>query len=203
MIDVEIPPKYATAVDPYQARPWFLDLVREYLAYPSTVYAKGSGVLLGGQNGAGKTWTAVALARAISAAGPRQCSIVFVNSSRLFESIYQYNKTSFEYADGWGESLEWVVENCQSLIVDDLGQEAANRLLVSRMTRLFHQRADNRKYTFVTTNCSLEGTGAGSLQGELGDAVASVLDELCPYQGEARNVRDTRTENVRRFMRDA
>lgn len=202
--ELQIPPKYRSAVDATKCREWFLPVVEKYLEDPDKRRNEGQGVILAGSHGAGKTWTACALAKTLDKVAQRRVVIVFQHAADLAARLYPFGESP--WVPSWDMTYDQVMEACSCLIVDDLGHEAreggSSRIVLSKFNRLFRKRMGKRLVTMVTTNLSLkedpeDEKSVPEIVTEMSSAFASLLSELCPFGsdvGMRRDIRDSSSD---------
>ncbi len=197
-----IPRRYQEAQDARACASVWKGAVEQYLSDMSRRVRKGEGLILSGSNGCGKTWTTCAIAQTLDRESGRKFEYVFVNSAELVSTLYPLKHS--QYVEHWGSTFDEMVEECSLLIIDDLGHEirqgGMSPIVTQKLSRLLRKRMDKCKLTFVTTNLALEpGEDINSIESEFGSAVASIIDDLCPYRFDAGpKAPDLRAEKVKK-----
>lgn len=102
-----------------------------------------AGLLFLGGTGLGKTHLSAAVANKIAAKG---YSVIFESAQQIFDTCdaVRFNRMDI------GEKLKY--ENCNLLIIDDLGAECITQYSVSAMTSLIDLRIVNGRPTIINTN---------------------------------------------------
>ena len=100
--------------------------------------------------GLGKTFLSTCIAREIINSG---YSVVYQSSAKLFSlySDYLFGRISVEE----GKSLKNDLENCDLLIIDDLGSEAVTAQTVSYLFEIVNDRILSGKKMVISTNYSI------------------------------------------------
>lgn len=101
-----------------------------------------------GNTGVGKTFLTHCIARELIEAG---CSVIYFSAYDLFEELAKkafgkYNETP---------ELPDYVEECDLLIIDDLGTEMTNSFVSSRLFLLINERLAHKKSTIISTNLEI------------------------------------------------
>lgn len=113
-------------------------------------FAKGAGNLLfNGGTGLGKTFLAVSVGKAVAAGGHTVC---YEGALSLFDKL---EKAKFSPTE---ENLRRAqeLENCDLLILDDLGTEFSGQFVIAALYGLLNSRLLAGKPMIVTTNLTLE-----------------------------------------------
>lgn len=113
-------------------------------------FGKDSGnVLLFGTTGLGKTHLALAMGRAI---GEQGCSVCYESAAGLFGKL---EKAKF-YPSQEALAEAKALEDCDLLIVDDLGTEMPGQFVTAALYALLNQRLMAGKAMIITTNLNAE-----------------------------------------------
>lgn len=101
-----------------------------------------------GNTGVGKTFLTHCIARELIEDG---CSVIYFSAYDLFEELAKkafgkYNETP---------DLPDYVEECDLLIIDDLGTEMTNSFVSSRLFLLINERLAHKKSTIISTNLEI------------------------------------------------
>lgn len=121
----------------------------------------GRGLFIQGDNGTLKTTYAAALSKAVINAGK---SVLFTSSSRMKGELFSTSRDNTE------EDLfrRWV--RPYLLVIDDLGKECANKVVVPMLYRVINERDEQMKPIVVTSNFD---------KAELGERLAECGDVSC------------------------
>ena len=115
-------------------------------------FSQGAGnLLLSGSTGLGKTHLALAMGSAIGAQG---YSVCYETAIALFDKFQKARFTPSEEAMAMAEKLE----NCDLLIIDDLGTEMPGQFVTATLYGLLNQRLLSGKPMIITTNLNVEET---------------------------------------------
>ena len=144
-----IPPKYLN----YEAD----------LSYGLPRVMAGRGLFIHGDNGTLKTTYATALSKAVVDLGR---SVVFTSSSRMKGELFSTSKACTE------EDLFRKWSSPDLLVIDDMGKECANKVVVPMLYRVINERDEQMKPVVVTSNFDLS---------TLGEKLAECGDESCAH----------------------
>ena len=136
---------------------------REYARY----FSQGAGnLLLSGTTGLGKTHLALAIGYAV---GEQGYSVCYETAAALFSKLERARFSHSEEAMAQAEKFE----NCDLLIIDDLGTEMPGQFVTAALYGLLNQRLLEGKAMIITTNLTVEEAAqrysrqiASRLQGE-------------------------------------
>lgn len=106
-----------------------------------------SGLVFFGGTGLGKTHISAAIGNIVSSRG---LSVIYESAQQIFDTCdaVRFNRIDIQERKKY--------ENCQLLIIDDLGAECLTQYSVSAITSLIDLRIVNGKKTIISTNLSLE-----------------------------------------------
>ncbi len=130
-----------------------------YQGCKSFVARFGSGsainILMTGGPGLGKTFLSTCIARAVLDKG---YSVVYDTASSVFS---KYEEVRFGRGDDAASARSDVrrLENCDLLILDDLGTELVTSYVVSALYTLINTRLTAKKQTIISTNLSVDDIG--------------------------------------------
>ena len=125
-----------------------LNYCREY----ARQFSQGAGnLLLSGSTGLGKTHLALAMGSAIGAQG---YSVCYETAIALFDKFQKARFNPSEEAMAMAEKLE----NCDLLIIDDLGTEMPGQFVTATLYGLLNHRLLSGKPMIITTNLNVEET---------------------------------------------
>ena len=125
-----------------------LNYCREY----ARQFSQGAGnLLLSGSTGLGKTHLALAMGSAIGSQG---YSVCYETAIALFDKFQKARFSPSEEAIAMAEKLE----NCDLLIIDDLGTEMPGQFVTATLYGLLNHRLLSGKPMIITTNLNVEET---------------------------------------------
>lgn len=101
-----------------------------------------------GNTGVGKTFLTHCIARELIESGH---SVIYFSACELFDELAK--KTFHSRDDGPG--LPDYVEDCDLLIIDDLGTELTNSFVSTRLFLLINERLAHKKSTVISTNLEI------------------------------------------------
>lgn len=167
---------------------------RTYAAEWEAMKREHSGILFYGSKGNGKTFYASCICNAIL---EKRESVGFTTAANLMNILSAWDKT---------EILD-AIRRVRLLVIDDLGTERSSSYGAELMYSVIDTRYKTGLPTIVTTNMDLADMESETdiLRSRIYDRVI----EMCPIKlkmlGGSRRamISDTRTEAVRRIMRDA
>ena len=123
---------------------------REY----AEAFSQGAGnLLMCGGTGLGKTHLALAIGAAVGKAG---FSVCYETAMSLFSKLERAKFTPNPENVAQAERLE----NCDLLIIDDLGTEMPGQFVTAALYALLNQRLMARKSMVITTNLNVEETSS-------------------------------------------
>ena len=127
-----------------------LNYCRDYARH----FATGTGnLLLYGSTGLGKTHLALAIG---STVGLQGYSVCYETAISLFDKLQKARFTPNEDTVAQADRLE----NCDLLIIDDLGTEMPGQFVTAALYGLLNQRLLSGKPMIITTNLTVEETSA-------------------------------------------
>ena len=133
-------------------------------------------LLFSGATGLGKTFLSACIARQVAENGH---SVVYATAGKLFSD---YEAVKFERAEA--DSLR-DYQDCELLIIDDLGTEMTNRFTVSCLYHLLNQRLIRHLPTLINTNLR-----SNELRDRYDDRILSrIFGEFRPLQFSGSDVR--------------
>jgi DNA replication protein DnaC len=149
----------------------------------------GTGLMLSGPPGVGKTYAVIALTKAYDAMNEvegRKCDYEFVTAPELFDRYANVVETGDRGYDEWrNQSYTKTYEQVPWLVINDLGKEykggALHEQVAYKLGRLLRARSERRKVTHLTTNLLLGGRGSTSdntLENSYGPSILSLLREM-------------------------
>jgi DNA replication protein DnaC len=171
-----------------QIEPGTREVIRSYLMQIDTMLDSGTGLLLWGKNGRGKTSAAVVVAKE---ARRRGASVLMTTAASLVDSIIQ--KTEVE--DGL------LIDRARSvdfLLIDDLGKEhdAASGFSTRVFENLIRERSAAKLTTWITTNMGME-----ELSERYMSSMMEVLKEtVLPIKVDGENRRDEAAKKMLRAV---
>ena len=117
--------------------------------YAFGFHDKAGNLLFSGNTGLGKTFLSACIARAVADQG---FSVVYESANKLFQTLekarFEGNEENRRAAAKYNE--------CDLLIVDDLGTEMSGNFVVSALYSLINDRLLEAKPTIISTNLSEE-----------------------------------------------
>ena len=137
---------------------------------------RSDNLLLSGDPGLGKTFLSACIARVVSQNGH---SVVYDTAGHIFSQL-EAVKFNREEEDSDSDAARY--ENCDLLIIDDLGTEMVTAFVQSALYQLLNGRLLRGKKTVISTNLSPEELGA-----RYGKALQSRLEgeyRILPFFGE-------------------
>lgn len=143
------------------------EIVADYAENFNEYRETGTGLILKGKPGCGKTHLAAAIAQELIFKGT---IVKFMLTPVLLEEIRKsYNKKYFE-----GETnILSQLSSVQLLILDDLGAEKPTEWVTEQLFILINKRYEEMKPTIITTNCTGQDLAA-----RIGERTASRLVEV-------------------------
>ena len=137
---------------------------------------RSDNLLLCGDSGLGKTFLSACIARVVSGNGH---SVVYDTAGHIFSQLeaVKFNREDMESDDDAAR-----YENCDLLIVDDLGTEMNTAFVQSALYQLINGRLIRGKKTVISTNLNPEELGS-----RYGKALQSRLEgeyRILPFFGE-------------------
>lgn len=125
----------------------YIDRIGAYFSGDSK--QKGS-ILFQGGTGVGKTFLTNCVAKELLDKG---YAVMYVSAGTLFEKVSDVLMNKHQIADS--QSFYQAVNECDILIIDDLGTEFMNGFTVSYIYTLLNDRLLQQKATIISTNLSL------------------------------------------------
>lgn len=107
-------------------------------------FPSGDNILFYGDTGVGKTFLSNCIARALL---DNAHSVLYMSAIELFDSFSAYNED-----DGGMQSQ---IEECELLIIDDLGTELSNTFTNSKLFHCINSRLLGGRSTIISTNFAL------------------------------------------------
>lgn len=107
-------------------------------------FPSGDNILFYGDTGVGKTFLSNCIARALL---DNAHSVLYMSAIELFDSFSAYNE------DGGG--MQSQIEECELLIIDDLGTELSNTFTNSKLFHCINSRLLGGRSTIISTNFAL------------------------------------------------
>lgn len=107
-------------------------------------FPSGDNILFYGDTGVGKTFLSNCIARALL---DNAHSVLYMSAIELFDSFSAYNE-----GDGGMQSQ---IEECELLIIDDLGTELSNTFTNSKLFHCINSRLLGGRSTIISTNFAL------------------------------------------------
>ena len=142
-------PDPASGLVPREAMSYVFNACRRYAENFSQSSAN---LLFQGGTGLGKTFISACIARTVAAAG---FSVCYETASAALD-YYERAKFSRDMAEGEQASVRVRrMENCDLMILDDLGTEMLTPMSQSALYALLNNRLVNGKKTIISTNYSL------------------------------------------------
>ena len=141
-----------------------------------------------GTVGTGKSFLSGCIAKELIENGS---SVIYFSASGLFETL---SRNMFDYKNKEeARSLHQEIYGCDLLIIDDLGTEYTNNVVVSQLFSLLNERHLNHKSTIISTNLSLE-----DLRNRYSDRIFSRITKnytLCLFTGPDIRILTKRLQN--------
>lgn len=121
----------------------------ECLNFIKTFDTSHDNLLLFGTTGVGKTFFSHCIAKEVMQSAH---SVLYLTATELFEALL--SKTLNRDEDSL--TLYEQIQNCDLLIIDDLGTERNTDFIVSQLFVCLNERILNKKSTIISTNLTLE-----------------------------------------------
>ena len=121
----------------------------KYCRMYAEAFPDAGNLLFVGGTGLGKTFLSACIANAVVDKG---VSIVYENAQRLFTKL---EKNRFNPDDESREAA-YDIENCQLLILDDLGTEIPGNFVTAALYSLINDRMLANKATIISTNLNID-----------------------------------------------
>lgn len=134
--------------------------------YVNSFSKSGSGLMLAGKFGTGKTHLAVAMIHELA---KKDVFGIFVTAPDLLQKI----RTSFDGGNEKVAEIMEIVKTAEFLVLDDLGAERANEWVKEQFYMIINARYENMLPTVVTTNLEIE-----ELENQIGKRIVSRLIEM-------------------------
>ncbi len=116
-------------------------------SYAQSFCADVGNLMLSGMPGLGKTFLAVCVGKAVAAQGKKVC---YETAISLFDKL---EKARFSPTEE-NQALAAELQNCDLLILDDLGTEFAGQFVIAALYGLLNTRLLAQKAMLITTNLS-------------------------------------------------
>lgn len=126
-----------------------LDVCIDYVDGFSKVYEN---IMFTGNTGVGKTFLTNCIAKALM---DRGYSVLYFSATTFFETIAQEKMR--RNADDEEAEVSDLMEECDLLIIDDLGTELANTFTISQLFAIMQKRMHARKPILFSTNLDMNG----------------------------------------------
>jgi len=188
LIEFGIPPKFRNkSLDNFSApdkrRKEILDTAQRTATSFDPSKMEKQGLLLRGSVGSGKTHIAIGFLKVVIEKG---YTGLYVNVPEILRRIRRTYSAAAEETES--EIIEELTD-CDLLVLDDLGAEAATGWVRDRLYLVINALYENNKTLIVTSNCSL-----AELEEQVGPRITSRLCELCHELPEFPN------EDYRRLL---
>lgn len=130
-------------------------------------FGTGANLLLTGSVGTGKTFLSSLVAKSLS---DRGYTVIYSSAEAVIEN---YQSSMSPNSETFGKACSFIdsIENCDLLILDDLGTERSTDYAFTRIFDLINKRIGKRLSTIISTNLSIE-----DIRGRYDDRVASRID---------------------------
>lgn len=164
------------------------DTCKRYADNFNDIKGKGTGIIINGSYGAGKTHLAVAIAHEVIRQGYQP---IFGTAPNLLDKV----RTSYDGGDS-KETEQQIINsyiNCDLLIIDDLGKEKPTEWTLQKLYQILDTRYEKNKPVIITTNYSMEKLKNRLTVNdnfETAAAIVSRIYEMC--QGIVLNCEDYR-----------
>lgn len=180
-MDGRIPPRYRGKlikdVDNVTVQTSLVSLLHEF--------ERGSGAILSGSNGSGKTFAACAFVESLLQAEKIHRPAVFVPA----EEVYRLSRG--EHDDYRSQPWNVTLRTCECLLLDDLGKEDRGidwkeSAQIQAIGALLRYRNQSLRSTYITTNlgpskfAETYGPSVASLLSEVGDVLFINLEDRRP-----------------------
>ena len=121
--------------------------------YAQTFGPQSGNLLLSGDTGLGKTYLSACIARAVADGGH---SVVYESAPHLFSNL---ESARFRGDNGEAKKAAERYNQCDLLIIDDLGTEMVNQFTISALYTLVNDRLMENLSTIISTNLNTEDIG--------------------------------------------
>lgn len=120
-------------------------IARNYIDNFDDMYSKNQGLLLWGNVGTGKSYTAACIANELI---DKSKSVVMTSTIKLLDKI-------LDFGEGEEELLYAKLSSCELLIIDDLGAERGTDFALEKVYDIIDSRYRTCKPLIVTTNLQM------------------------------------------------
>lgn len=120
--------------------------------YARSFSPEAGNLLMVGGTGLGKTHLALAIGRAV---GEQGSSVCYESAASLFSKL---EKAKFTPSEENSRQVE-KIEQCDLLIIDDLGTEMPGQFVTAALYSLLNQRLMERRPMVITTNLNVDEAG--------------------------------------------
>ncbi len=175
---IRVPERFATATMESVNQVQFAG-VHAYKKGLLTLTSYGTGIMLSGPPGVGKTWSMAALTKYyVEKIGPQFRDHVFITAPTFFA---QYSDFADETDDRRDQSWRKTYDQVPWLVLNDLGKEYRGGKLGEQIPyllgRLLRGRNERKLVTHITTNLSARAEKTPNLQSTYGESIVSLIRE--------------------------
>ena len=142
-----------TGLTPYQNIQNAVSTAKAFIADFNLPDAECRNLLICGNTGVGKTFLTNCIARELISAG---YGVVYLSANELVSILEDYK---FKRNTADSETIHeryTAVQECDLLIIDDLGTEPVNNFTVTQLFHLLNNRQLQRRSTVISTNLSMQ-----------------------------------------------
>lgn len=133
----------------YQYMQSIVEVCKEYVEGFGDTYEN---IMFTGNTGVGKTFLTNCIAKGLMERG---FSVLYFSAGSFFEKLAD-EKLRREKEDVYGGGITELLEECDLLVIDDLGTELSNTFTVSELFSVMQKRMQARKPMIFSTNLDLE-----------------------------------------------
>lgn len=154
--------------DDYQGDPVALEIVRKYLEGHTNMVGRGTGFILSGTYGTGKTLLMTLLLKELVKLGYSGYATTFASMIEMFTAGWRSPEDQRHF--------QRKIMQSEVLLLDDLGREMKTKTKLSETTfdDVLRSRVQGGRPTLITTNMD-----HGQLSSGYGGAILSLLSEVC------------------------
>lgn len=174
---------------PYSPNENMSNILRKAKSFVSTFDTEGGNLLFFGAPGLGKTFLSNCIAKELL---DTRHTVLYLSSIHLFEDIADVimNKGLKPHSQ---ETYHYI-DNCDLLIIDDLGTENTNAFVLSQLYDILNTRMLKKKSTLISTNLSLTDLEK-RYTNRISDRIIAVYDVFYFYGNNIRRAKRKKALN--------